>query len=174
MSGSLIKLQEIDATGTTEATLVGIDSTYDVYVLEFLKVQPTTNNKNMFFRVTVSTPTAGTPDVSANYDASSRILRTSGAYSSTKTLNGTQHTVAASLTNTAGHKANGKMYLFNFANASEYSYGTNETSSFPGGLLGYQGGWVHTVQQACDGVTHYLESGDTFASGIFRLYGLKK
>ena len=41
-------------------------------------------------------------------------------------------------------------------------------------LAGYHGSFVHTVASATDGIKFTAESGDNWASGKVRLYGLKK
>ena len=77
---------------------------------------------------------------------------------------------------TAGQEqANGVLYLFNFNNASEYSFITCETAgkSEDGHTRSYVGGGVLTVAQATNGVSFYASSGN-IASGEFKLYGLRK
>jgi hypothetical protein len=71
--------------------------------------------------------------------------------------------------------ANGIHYLFNFNNASEYSFFTNEETivRHDTDLEGRQGGGVLTVAQATDGVQYFLGSGN-ISAGTFTLYGLKK
>ena len=70
---------------------------------------------------------------------------------------------------------NSIFYLFNFNNASEYSFCTMEETirNDSGHLRGFQGGGVLTVAQATDGVNYSFSSGN-IASGTFTLYGLKK
>jgi len=140
-------------------------------MVQYHNVQPASDNKNFFFRVT----TSGTPDTTANYDEAYKILRANTTFSNQSATNLTQITVAPSLGNNTGEKANATMYLFNFNNASEYSFMTveqvmvNANAEAKGG----QGGYVHTVAQACDGIQLYASSGN-IASGQFVLYGLKK
>ena len=66
-------------------------------------------------------------------------------------------------------------YLFNFNNATEYSFVTMEITqrSNEGLHRGKQGGAVHTVASASDGI-EFSMSGGNIASGTFTLYGLKK
>ena len=67
------------------------------------------------------------------------------------------------------------LYLFNFPNANEYSFITQETTqiSSSGLFRGRQGGAVHTVASASDGMEFKMASGN-IASGRFVLYGLRK
>jgi len=62
-------------------------------------------------------------------------------------------------------------YLYNFNNASEYSFCTIEVSArdLNGNLLGGQGGGVLTVAQATDGIQLKATSGN-ITSGTFTLY----
>ena len=72
---------------------------------------------------------------------------------------------------------NGVYYLFNFPNASEYSFITIEEAHFQqteNTVRGFQGGFVHTVASASDGVFIALDSGNNYTAGTFSLYGLKK
>ena len=64
--------------------------------------------------------------------------------------------------------------IFNFNNASEYSFITfEETGIDQNGIhIGNQGG-VHTVAQANDGMEFFSDAG-SIDSGTFTLYGLKK
>ena len=70
---------------------------------------------------------------------------------------------------------NGVLYLFNFNNGSEYSFITLEESSFNSlsQSTGRQGGGVHTVASASNGIQFFMASGN-IASGEFKLYGLRK
>ena len=65
----------------------------------------------------------------------------------------------------------GVYFLYNFNNSSEYSYVTwaqNFTTETPE-YIGPQGGGVLTVDQACDGVQFFANSGN-IASGTFSMY----
>ena len=172
MAGSLIKIQEVDCAGVSTATITGIDSTYDVYVCQFNNVKTGTDNKNIGVQVTVS----GTADTTANYDQAFKFLRTDTTFSNVSATNGTSVTITASAGNDAGLGSNGTMYLFNFNNASEYSFITVEQvyMNLNPTLMGYQGGFVHTVAQSCDGLKFTNESSANWDSGKFTLYGLKK
>ena len=70
---------------------------------------------------------------------------------------------------------NSVMYLFNFNNASEYSFLTVEASmlSADGDLYGLQGGNVKTTAEANNGI-QFLFNGENINSGTFSLFGLKK
>ena len=172
MAGSLIKIdEEIVTSAVASVTLTGIDSTYDVYMVRVNNVIPTTNERKLFIRFTVS----GTPDTSANYDRALKTLLTNTTFANSYTTNQTEIDTQDLGTDT-GEQFNAVLYLFNFNNASEYSFGTAEYTAIdqPARLVGGQGGFVNTVAQACNGIQFFLESSDNIASGTFTLYGLKK
>ena len=171
MAGSLIKIdEEIVSSATPSVTLTGIDSTYDVYMVRYNNVLPVNDNVLLSNRVTVS----GTADTTANYDYAYKLLQANTTFSNVSATNDTDNVLGTN--GTGGNEStNGIMYLFNFNNASEYSFGTVENTlrEADTNLRGIQGGYVHTVAQACDGIQFFYASGN-IASGTFTLYGLKK
>jgi len=173
MAGSLIKINEAIVTSATPSvTLTGINSTYDVYMVKVNNVAPDGANRQLYMRVTKS----GTADITANYDWAYKGLRTDTTFSNISNTNQTfwQTSNYANSTGTS-QTMNGVFYLFNFANASEYSFVTNETANLTGAnlLIGAQGGGVHTVASASDGIYFYYNA-DNINAGVFTLYGLKK
>ena len=171
MSGSLIKIdEEIVTTAVASVTLTGIDSTYDVYMLKYNNVVADTDAVGLRIRLTVS----GTPDTSANYDGAGKVLRANTTFNNSSYTNLNQFNIGNTGTGT-GEQFNGVHYLFNFNNASEYSFITTETSflEHSPALQGRQGGEVLTVAQATDGVHLFYSSGN-ITEGTFTLYGLKK
>lgn len=174
MAGSLVKIQEtIISSATASVTLTGIDSTYDVYKVVLSNIEPDTDNVFLETRVTVS----GTPDTTANYDIAYKKLNASSAFTNgyQTNLTGMLYTPFDRLGTATGEVGNATMYLFNFNNSSEYSFVTVESTMRDRSaiLVGEQGGAVHTVAQACDGINFDMSSGN-IASGTFTLYGLKK
>jgi hypothetical protein len=171
MAGSLIKIdEEIVTSAVASVSLLGIDSTYDVYMVRYNNVLPVNDNVLLSNRVTVS----GTADTTANYDYAYKLLQANTTFSNVSATNDTDNVLGTN--GTGGNEStNGIMYLFNFNNASEYSFGTVENTlrEADTNLRGIQGGYVHTVAQACDGIQFFYASGN-IASGTFTLYGLKK
>ena len=173
MAGSLIKIQEeIVTSAVASVTLGGADwdSSYDVYMVKFNNFEIDTDNQAIYLRVTKS----GTADTTANYDRAFKELRADTTFGNVSTTNATAIGLTT-LGTTANIQANGILYLFNFNNASEYSFVTLETTQYQyGGLQrGAQGGFVHTVASASDGIQFYANSGN-IDSGTLTLYGLKK
>ena len=145
--------------------LTGIDSD-DVYMVAFNNVVGATNNVGLQIQLTKS----GTAQSDSEYDYAYKNLRTDTTYSNTSGTNQT----AISLGNTGtatSESSQGIIYLFNFNSSSEYSFFTNETCHFNATpfLTGAQGGIVHTVASASDGVNFNMSSGN-IASGTFTLY----
>ena len=174
MAGSLVLIQETTlSTPTASVVLTGIDSTYNVFMVSVSNVQPVTDNKNLQLRVTKS----GTAQSDSEYDTAGKNLQTSGTFGNSSGTNATSVTFAFSLGNQTNETANAILYLFNFANASEFSFITAESNFLNNtpSLVGFQGGFVHTVASASDGVSFEMESSVNINTGAsFKLYGLVK
>ena len=171
LAGSLIKIQEtIVSSAVSSVSLVGIDSTYDVYMLKMNKATLDTVGSTIFFRVT----TSGTADRDSEYDRAYKVLRTSTSFANVSSTNLTSwaYNTLGTATSEIG---NCIMYLFNFNNSSEYSFMTLETAELTNSaeLQGIAGGGVHTVAETNDGINIFVDSGN-IDSGTFTLYGLKK
>ena len=173
MAGSLVLIQETTlTTPTASVVLTGIDSTYNVYMVKISNVQPVTDNKNIQMRVTKS----GTAQSDSEYDTAGKNLQMSGTYGNSGGTNATSVTFAFSLGNQTNETANAILYLFNFPE-SEYSFITAESIflNLTPSLVGFQGGFTHTVASASDGVSFEMESSVNINTGAsFKLYGLKK
>ena len=174
MAGSLIKIdEEIVSSAVASVTLTGIDSTYDVYMVRVNNVIPVTAG-SFYSRVTAS----GTPQTTANYDYASKLLRSDTPFGNRSGTNGTElpynSGIAIGADSTDGY--NHIQHLFNFNNASEYCFTTWENNSFnhQPQLYGANGGNVHTVAQACDGIQFFGDTGNIQTGSKFVLYGLKK
>ena len=162
------KLVQVATTTVTSAvasvTLTGIDSD-DVYMIAYNNYTSDTNVA-IRLRFTVS----GTADTSSNYDIAFKRLQADSAFSNLSATNGDKLTINDVGTDT-GEISNGVLYLFNFNNASEYSFVTMETTGrqASGHLRGRQGGGVLTVAQATDGVQILQDTGN-ITGGTFTLY----
>tara|TARA_Y100000361_G_scaffold139447_1_gene142512 strand:+ start:768 stop:1292 length:525 start_codon:yes stop_codon:yes gene_type:complete len=174
MAGSLIKIQETTVSSSTASvTLAGIDSTYDVYMVRYNNVTIDTDTIQLRWRYRNSSGDV----TSANYDFARKILRSNASFSNSTGTGAGGFTAfrTVSVGTGTGEQANGLLYLFNFNNSSEYSFHTEEGTSFDyqPSLAGIQGGGVLTVAEAHTGLTFFPASGN-FDSGTFTLYGLKK
>jgi len=175
MAGSLIKIdEEIVTSAVASVTLGGAnwDSSYDVYMVRVNNWETQTDARTPYMRFTVS----GTDDTSANYDRAFKFLRGSTTFVNGASTNQTEIQLSANIGTAGNETLNGVFYLFNFNNASEYSFVTGEMTGRSSGaeLYGGQGGALLTVNQATDGVTFFLSSSANIAGGTFTLYGLKK
>jgi hypothetical protein len=167
MAGKLIQV----ATNTVSSpvssvTLTGIDSS-DVYMIAMNNIVPVNNAVNLFVRVTKS----GTPDTTSNYDVAGKQLRTDTTFSNSASTNSDKFLIHFSQGNLTGEANNIIYYLYNFNSSSEYSFITFEETGVDQNALhlGNQGGAVHTVASASDGVHFYISAGN-IASGTFTLY----
>jgi len=174
MAGSLIKIQEeivSSAVATVELGGTNWDSSYDVYMVKMNNVQCATDNKDMRIQLKNGATTL-TP-----YSRASKDLRPDIAFTNNSSSGATRFDINNATGNATAETGQGIFYLFNFNNASEYSFITYETNYLAyasGGMIGQQGGGVVTQASACDTIVFYWESASNFSSGTFTLYGLKK
>ena len=175
MAGSLIKIdEEIVTSAVASVTLGGAnwDSSYDVYMLAISGAVPTGAGDGLL-RVTKS----GTPDTTANYDRAHKGLRTDTTFSNLTGTNATEFRYIANWSTVTTSSVGGHsiVYLYNFNSSSEYSFITSESvTMWSGGTLGAQGGGVHTVASASDGIQFFFPSGNINTGSKFTLYGLAK
>jgi len=172
MAGSLIKIQEtIVSSSTGSVSLVGIDSTYDVYKVVWTNVTIDTDTKQLQWRYRNSSGDVN----SSNYDKARKILKANASFTNSSGTNATQFNTVSIGTGTQ-EQTNGILYLFNFNNSSEYSFHTEEASSldYQPTLAGIQGGGVLTVTESHIGLTFFVQDSNNLESGTFTLYGLKK
>jgi len=185
MAGSLVLVDEFTISSAVASVTLGggssgssglnvsIDSTYDVYMVQVSNAKVNTDDA-LAIRVTKS----GTADTSANYDDAKLYLKSSSAFTNIANANATQIDFTATIdSGISASNGNGVAYLFNFANASEYSFATIESTHFQysdNEGRGFAGGFLHTVASASDGVLFKTNGGNNLTSGKFTLYGLKK
>jgi hypothetical protein len=172
MAGSLIKLQEVVASSSASITLGDSfwHTSYDVYMVKVNNMHTSADNVSLYVRFLVS----GSPDTSSNYDYAQKTLRSKEVFGNEAQTDQDKINFG-SIGNATGEAYNGIFYLFNFNNASEYSFGIKENvyMNSSGDTKGENGGFVLTETQANDGVQFIVDSGN-FASGTFSLYALKK
>ena len=174
MAGSLILINSVSVSSSTATVnLTGIDSTYDVYKVVADNIRPDVADL-LQIRVTKS----GSAQTDSEYDYSYKQMYTGGSYVNESGTNLDRWKVPSNFEETtATGRGNGTiMYLFNFPEADEFSFMTLEQSYLhsSGATGGNQGGGVHTVASASDGVNFYFHSSNNFEEGNFKLYGLKK
>lgn len=167
----LLDTQTASASSTVTLGASNWDSSYNVYVYQYINVHTSVDGATLNHRFLVS----GTADTSSNYDSAEALFVSGGPNAYEARVNATgisTHRIGTA----ANESANGMWYLFNFNNSSEYSFCTFENTTIEnttGTLRGKQGGAVLTVQQATNGLSIYTSSGN-IASGTFKLYGIKK
>ena len=176
MSGSVILLDSVTASSSATVTLgtTDWDSSYNVYMVVFSDVVTATDDIKMHMRFNKASDNSA--DSSSNYDIAEMTVKTYSAFEKNEQENDDKFILMGQELGTGtSETANGVMYLFNFNNASEYSFFTMEMTCLDDSahLHGAQGGGVLTVAQATNGVNFYMGSGN-IASGEFKLYGLRK
>ncbi len=152
-------------SAVASVTLTGIDSD-DVYMVTVNNVAPATDSVICYMNITKS----GSADTTANYDFAYKDLKAYSSFSNVASTNQSRLNVGYFGTGTS-ETFNSIIHLYNFNSSSEYSFGitedTNGNSTYD--LKGQQGGFVHTVASASDGLYFYMSSGN-IASGTFTLY----
>ena len=149
MAGQLVQV----ATNTVSSpvssvTLTGIDSD-DLYM------------------VAVS----GTAQTTSNYDWADKFLRASASFINDYATNQTKTRALNNTGDSGGEGSNGIFYLYNFNNASEYSFMTIENVTENGTeARGYEGGTVYTVAEAHNGIQFLNDTTGNITSGTFTMY----
>ena len=171
MAGSLVLIDSITASNSATVSLGGSDwdSSYNVYMVEYNNVVADTDAQ--YFRIRVLKSSSA--DTTSNYDqAYKKFDSTTSAGDRSATSQAYWET--EELGTATQEQNNGVVYLFNF-NETEWSFITVEESTFNTAqqLTGRQGGAVHKVASASNGIQFYMASGN-IASGEFKLYGLRK
>jgi len=167
MAGQLIQVATNTVTSAVSSvTLTGIDSD-DVYMVAMNNIVPVNNAVNLRSRVTKS----GTADTTSNYDVAGKQLKGNTTFSNSYSTNQNAWLIHFNQGNLTGEANNIIYYLYNFNSSSEYSFITFEETGFDSNpnLLGNQGGAVHTVASASDGLHFFMTAGN-IASGTFTLY----
>jgi hypothetical protein len=169
MAGKIIQLQSKEiTTATSTVSLIGIDDS-STHIVTFNNLKTSNNTKNPRFRVTKASDDSA--DDTANYDFATRSFRTDTGYNNGANVDNTSFSIGNIGTGTE-EVANGIIYLYQFADASHYSYQRIECNyrhSTNSVLFAQFGGGVHTVNQANNGVSFFEGGGDTI-TGVFSLY----
>ena len=168
MAGQLVQVAtETVTSAVASVTLTGIDSD-DVYMFTANNVVCSESVRDGRLRVTKS----GTADTTSNYDSAAKNLKSYGTFGDYSQTNSTywNRVIANFQVTTSGVSGNAIIYLYNFNSSSEYSFVTlDDATMYSSGLLGQQGGGVHTVASASDGVNWHFSSGN-ITGGTFTLY----
>ena len=168
MAGQLIQVATETVTSPTATVdLIGT-TTDDVYMVTGNNIVVDTDASQWNLRVLKSS----IADTTANYDYAYKQIRTVLSFHDGVVTNATVY--GGTTLGTAGNEdGNFLLYLFNFNSSSEYSFVTFEETSRSSGarLDGAQGGFVHTVASASNGIQISCAAGtNNFTSGTFTLY----
>jgi len=178
MAGSLIKITSASTTSNVSTIDIGganWDNSYDVYMVKIYNLQQSTGTDvRLKARILKSDNSA---DSTSNYEYAMLGLRTEAAFDD---LPDTGQTEWSNLTylfrGSTSYGANAIFYLFNFNNASEYNFITNEGVGYGydgNELMGSVGSGVHKVTQVAKGLQFSLTT-NSISNINIDLYGLKK
>jgi hypothetical protein len=175
MSGSLIKLDEVEVTSPTASVTLGDsdwDNSFDVYQVIVANAKVNTDDA-LSMRILAS----GSAQTGTNYQDFKTYLKSDTSIAEIAGTGRTQVDITATIdSGISGANGNGIFYLFSFNNASEYSYVTIESNHLQyndDAGRGFQGGFIHTSAEANDGVLIKTNGGNNITSGIFSLYALR-
>ena len=177
MAGSLILLDSATASNSASVSLGASNwnTGFDVYkvVLNDVTNSSTGSYYSLFARVL----TSGSAQSDSNYDNVHKGLWANGSFQNVVYNNQTSWSISGTGMDNNGtsESFNGVLYLFNFNNASEYSFITLEASlvNADGQLYGFQGANVKTTTEANNGIQFFYSS-ENILSGNFQLFGIKK
>ena len=170
MAGKLIQVStNTVSSAVSTVTITGIN-TDDVYLCAWSNVFCSAD-----YDIGIRVTTSGTPDSDSEYDYASKDLKASGTFGNTTgRVNLDDWDFSAGVGTSGNHSDSGIMYLYNFNNSSEFSFITIENvtnrNDASGDLFGFQGGGVHTVAEANDGISFRCQNGNNFVSGTYTLY----
>lgn len=162
----LVQINTATADGSsTTLKVTGIDSD-NVYLLTLTGFKVSTD-QDIFLRVTKG----GTAQSDSEYDRTDKTFREDSSYN-TNTHTGQQAITWEYLGDANNEMGNAIIHLFQFNSASEYSWFTLESVATDDGnphIKGKQGGAVHRVASASDGVQVHVASGN-ISAGTMTLY----
>tara|TARA_Y100000004_G_C8667289_1_gene307764 strand:- start:19 stop:549 length:531 start_codon:yes stop_codon:yes gene_type:complete len=175
MAGKLVQVDSVTVSGTVSTIEVGganWDSSFDTYMVTVNALQSNTDGVNVHFRILDSSNNAET---SANYDWARKIFKANTSFANGYATNQTlDYFINNTIGTGTGEVANGILHLYNFNNASEYSFYTleeTEREASAGNLQGLMGGGVLTLTAQHRGVQFSLSSG-SFIGGTVTIYGV--
>jgi hypothetical protein len=171
----LLDTKTASSSATIDFTSV-ITSAYDTYMFVFQDIVPATDGANLLMRTSTNN--------GVSYDSTSGDYYRSGASSSSgsATLSSLADvassfvTLMATLGTSTGENCSGVVRLYNPLGTAKYRIGDfsfSNVASNSGELLVNNGGFTRRSAADIDAVRFYMSSGN-IASGIFRLYALKK
>ena len=177
MAGSLVQVDTFTVSSAVSSVIIGGGSsgsssynfainTDDVYVFTYNDVYLSSDGAQTRFRFTVS----GSPDTSSNYDSGRlNIYANQSPYNVANSNIDYISNLSGGTTSSESHS--GIWYLYTFNSSSEHSLvtinqiGATETPEY----VAVSGGAVLTVNQACDGIQIYTNTGN-ISNGTFTLY----
>mgnify|MGYP003114496077 CR=1 FL=1 len=170
-NGSLIKLVDTTLSSAVSSVSLGAsdwDTSFDVYLVTTSGVTVSASNT-----VDLQFLTSGSADTSSNYDSQAKNLYSGGSFSNNYSTNTSDIPFGNTITNTSNYSSSAEIYLFNFNEASEYSYCTYSETAWNSTSVGRQGSAVLTVAQANNGVLIKAGTGNLTA-GRFQVFGIVK
>lgn len=177
-AGSWVYISTVTASASATVDFTsGLTSTYDVYMIQFVRVFPSADNSTLYLRTSSD---GGATFASANssyqwgYSFTSN-AGTASADGSSSASKGQYIVLARNLGNSSNLGVNGTLYIYAPSVATSYvqfmfQTAAGLTSTFGSGPT--SGSGYRTAAAAVNAVRFLMDSGN-ITSGTFRLYGLK-
>ena len=149
----------VSGTSTNAVDLIGT-TTDDVYLVQVKGIIPSSDD-TIAWRITKG----GSIQTDSEYDNARKDMPTAASFQDNEAQNATSVTNAT--IESTGNGFNGLFYLYNFNNSSEFSFASFENVSWVSTpqAFGGNGGFVHTVASASDGLSFFFTGGATFNNG---------
>jgi len=166
MAGQLVQVATNTVTSAVASVTLTTINTDHVYIVAMSGMQPASDSQ-IYARVT----TSGTADTDSEYDYAAKYLKADGSFANDSSQNNDRWVPTSTQESSYGGYSM-IMYLYNFNDSSEFSFVTYEEAHIQSGtttVRGLQGGGVHTVAEANDGINFSMGSGN-INSGTFTLY----
>ena len=182
MAGSLIQVDTFTITSAVASVTLGGGTdgsssnnfeinTDDTYMVAFNNMQPDSDIRVLYSRVTKTDGSGGsTSDSTGNYDEAYKALYSDAGFSNGQYENSNQWAWGWNGTGTS-ESVQGLMYLYNFNSSSLYSFMQAEIIGHTHSATsrGFGSGGAHTVASATNGINFFYHTGN-IASGTFTLY----
>lgn len=174
--GSLVFISSQTASSSSTVNFTGLNSTYDVYMIQFSKVKCATNGVSLYARVGAGggpTYQSGASD----YGYSVFYHNINGTYSQTQSISSSFMQISSGnlIDNTTTYSASGSFFIYAPSSTSEYknflSSIMHRGQNFAGFSVCTSGG-VYNSTTAITAVQFLMSSGN-ISSGVFKLYGIR-
>lgn len=178
--GSLVPISEQTASASSSISFTsGIDSTYPIYLFEFINIHPSSNNRDLRFNLST--------DSGSNYNVTKTTTYFLTSHTEDDSFTELQYKpnddlaqstsdqpICRGIGGNSDESGSGFLYLFNPSNTTYVKHFLSNTQAYGQGgytVQQFVGGYGNTTS-AVNGVRFNLNGGN-IDSGTIKLYGIK-